>query len=228
MARTKAEKISRPIEKIGNNVKMAAWSAVIEAFALLILGVLLIAWPDAMITIITYIVGAFFIVRGMYQIITYFIEKGHKDFFNNDLLIGVISVLVGIAALAIGDQIVDVFRIIIGIWIIYEALVRMNTAAKMAAVRVGSWKYVLLVAILMLGLGIFATFNNNADAYLLGWMMVVAGIVGMAGGVIIVQHINAIIDILTGKQPLNGHMSGNVGVTKGSISIGHEEETDKK
>ena len=225
MVRAKAEKIMRPIEKIGNNVKMAAWSAVIEAFALLILGVLLIAWPDLMITIISYIVGVFFIVRGAYQVITYFIEKGHQDYFNNDLLYGVISALIGVAALAIGDQIVDVFRVIIGIWIIYEALVRMNTAGKMAAVGIGSWKYVLLVAILMLGLGIFATFNHNADAYLIGWMMVIAGIVGMAGGVIIVQHVNAVIDVLTGK--FNNYANKNVSITATGSSGGDDIKSKK-
>ena len=49
----KVDIIKRPIEKISGNVKMMAWSAVIESLVLLILGILLIAWPDMMITVIS-------------------------------------------------------------------------------------------------------------------------------------------------------------------------------
>ena len=80
----KPEIIKRPIEKVGSNIKKSAWSAIIESFTLVVLGVLLIIWPDIMIKIVAYLVGAFFIVKGGFQIINYFIEKGQRDYFNNE------------------------------------------------------------------------------------------------------------------------------------------------
>ena len=95
----KTEVIKRPIEKIGWDLKKSAWSAVIESLAIIIFGILMIVWPDITIAVIANILGAIFIVSGIYQIINYFVVKGQNDFFNNGLLVGVISLLVGIAAL---------------------------------------------------------------------------------------------------------------------------------
>ena len=194
---TKAEIIKRPIERISGDVKKSAWSAIIESLALVVLGILLIIWPDTMIKILAYVVGAFFIVKGGFQVVNYFMVKGQNDFFNNNLLAGVVSILVGIAALAIGENIVGIFRIIIGIIIIYESLVRINTATKLASAGIDTWKYLLIVALIMMVLGIFITFNAGAVVQLVGGAMIVAGIIGIIGDVMFIQHVNVIVDVLT-------------------------------
>lgn len=191
----KAEIIKRPVEQVGGEVKKSAWSAVIESLAILILGILFVAWPEVMIQVVAYVVGAFFIVKGAFQIINYFIEKGQNDFFNNDLLMGVVSVLIGIAALAIGAGIAEIFRIVVGIFLIYESLVRMNTAVKLHTAGVSIWKYVLVLALIILVLGIFVTFNDVATV--IGWMMIIAGIVGIVGDVMFIQQVNTVVEKLT-------------------------------
>ena len=120
--------------------------------------------------------------------------------FNNGLLIGVISLLVGIAAILIGENIAQVFRIIIGIWIVYESLVRMNTALKLHAAGIKAWSYVLIIAICMLVVGIFVTFNAGAVIQLIGWMMILTGVFGIVGDVVFIQYVNTITDFLTGKN----------------------------
>ena len=193
----KPEIIKRPIEKVGSNIKKSAWSAIIESFTLVVLGVLLIIWPDIMIKIVAYLVGAFFIVKGGFQIINYFIEKGQRDYFNNGLLAGVVSALVGIATLIVGEDIAGIFRIIIGIIIIYESLVRINTATKLASAGISDWKYLTVLSLIMLVLGIFVTFNTGAVIALIGGMMVVTGIIGIIGDAMFIKHVNLVIEKLT-------------------------------
>lgn len=193
----KPEIIKHPIEKIGSNIKKSAWSAIIESFALVVLGTLLIIWPEIMIKIVAYLVGAFFIVKGGFQIINYFVEKGQKDYFNNGLLAGVVSVLIGIATLIIGEDIAGIFRVIIGIVIIYESLVRINTATKLASAGINDWKYLTVLSLIMLVLGIFVTFNTGAVVALIGGMMVVTGIIGIIGDAMFIKHVNIVIEKLT-------------------------------
>ncbi len=193
----KPEIIKHPIEKIGSNIKKSAWSAIIESFALVVLGVLLIIWPEIMIKIVAYLVGAFFIVKGGFQIINYFVEKGQRDYFNNGLLAGVVSVLIGIATLIIGEDIAGIFRVIIGIVIIYESLVRINTATKLASAGINDWKYLTVLSLIMLVLGIFVTFNTGAVVALIGGMMVVTGIIGIIGDAMFIKHVNIVIEKLT-------------------------------
>lgn len=189
--------IKHPIEQIGNNVKKSAWSAIAESLITIALGILLIIWPETVIQILAYIIGVFFIIKGGYQIANYFIVKGQRDFFNNDLLFGVISLLVGITALILGEDLASVFRIVIGIWVIYEALTRINIATKLAAAEINSWRYVLVLAILMLILGFIITFTEGAVTVIVGWMMIATGFIGIVGDVMFIQHINQIIDKVT-------------------------------
>lgn len=192
---SKVEIIKHPIENVGSDIKKAAWSSVIESLAIMILGVLFIAWPDSMMRIVSYIVGIFFVVKGAYRVINYFVEKGQNDFFDNSLLFGVISTLVGITVLIMGADIANVFRIIVGIFIIYESLVRMNTAIKLHAAGINVWRYILLISVIVLLFGIFITFNDVTTV--IGWMMIVAGAIGIVGDTLFIQQVNNIVDKLT-------------------------------
>lgn len=199
----KVEIIKRPIEKAGGNLKESAWMAVIESLATAIVGVFLIAWPDAVLKAIAYVVGIFFAVKGGYQIINYFLVKGQNDFFNNGLLSGVVSVLIGIAALLIGEEIAHVFRVIVGIWLIYESLSRINTAIKLHSAGISAWRYILVLSLIMLVFGIFITFYSGAVIALIGWMMVITGIIGIIGDIMFIQYVNVIIEKLTGAKHEN-------------------------
>ena len=196
----KAEVVKHPAKKMNENIKKLAWSAILESLIMVILGVFLITWPDTVVKIIAYVVGIFFIIKGAYQVISYFIVKGQEDFFNNNLLGGVVSVLIGLALLLIGEELANVFRVVIGIWMIYEALVRINTAIKLHAAKIAAWKYILILALMMLVAGVFVVFYKGAVITLIGWMMILTGIIGVVGDVMFIQYVNAIADKLTGKQ----------------------------
>lgn len=194
---SKVEIIKRPIEQISWNIKKTAWVAAIESLATVILGILIVVWPDITTIVIANVIGGALIAVGIYRVINYFVIRGQNDFFNNDLLIGVVSILIGIAAIVVGDDIANIFRIVIGIWMVYEALVRINTAVKLHSAGIGAWKYVLIIGILVLAVGIFVTFNTGAVMQLIGWMMIVAGIIGIVGDIVYIQQVNAVVEKLT-------------------------------
>ncbi len=194
---SKAEVIKRPIEKLNWDLKKSAWSAAIESILIMLFGILLVVWPDITVVVIANILGGILIVSGAYQIINYFVVKGQNDFFNNGLLAGVIAILVGIAAIVIGKDIANIFRIIIGIWMVYESLVRVNTAIKLHAVGVKIWSYILVIALVMLALGVFVAFNSGAVIQLIGWVMILTGIVGIVGDMMFLQQINTVVDKIT-------------------------------
>lgn len=197
---TKAKIIKHPVEQIGINIKRKAWFAIIESLVVLIFGILIVVWPNITILVAANILGVIFIASGIYQIINYFVVKGQTDFFNNGLLAGVLSLIVGIAAIVIGEDLANIFRIVIGIWLIYESLVRMNTAIKLHAVGVKAWSYILIIAICMLVVGIFITFNTGAVMMLIGWMMILSGIFSIVSDVMFIQYVDTVTDAITGKN----------------------------
>ena len=196
---TKSEIIKQPIERISTDIKRSAWAAIFESLALILLGILFLVLGDTAIQILTYFLGAFFIVKGGYQIVYYFIEKGQSDFLNNNLFFGIVSVLVGIAFLLVGPNIASVFRIIIGVILIYESLIRINTSVKLHAAGIDVWKYILIAALIMLVLGIFVTFYSAAIVMIMGWVMIASGLIGIVADILFIQNVNKVTDALTGK-----------------------------
>lgn len=198
---SKVEIIKRPINGSKKDLKKSAWISVAESIALIVFGVLLATWPDLIIKILALVIGFFFVIKGGYKILNYLIQKeNQQDYFNNDLLYGIILALIGITILVLGEGIASIFRIIIGIWMIYESLVRLNTATKLSSLDIPAWRYVLLVAIVMLVLGIFVTFNSGAVVTIIGWIMVATGIIGVVGDAIFIQYVNILAEKIAQKN----------------------------
>ena len=196
----KAEVIKRPAERVGDEIKKSAWSAIFGSLGLVILGILFLVFQGSMIKIIAYIIGAFLIIKGGLQIYNYYANKGQYDFFNDGLLSGVVAILLGIAALVAGEDIAGVFRVIIAVLIIYEALVRINTAIKLATAKIASWQYILIIALIMMAAGIFILCNAGAVITLIGWVLIAVGIFGIVGDAMFIQHVNAVVEELTKKH----------------------------
>ena len=193
---SKAEIIKHPVEQVGTEIKKSAWSAIFGSLALVVLGILFLVFQDSMIKVIAYIIGAFLIIKGGLQIYNYYANKGQYDFFNNGLLSGVVAILLGIAALVAGEDIAGIFRVIIGVLIIYESLVRINTATKLATAKIQSWQYILIIALVMMAAGIFITFNSGAVITLIGWILIAVGIFGIVGDAVFIQHVNTLVEEL--------------------------------
>ena len=193
----KAEIIKQPVENVSGSLKQTAWMSVLESLITIILGILLVAFSEKIVGVIACIVGVFLVIKGGYQIINYFIVKGQNDFFNNSLLAGIVSLLIGVAMLAMGEGIINVFRIAIGIWLIYEALVRISTAIKLHAAGINVWKYILLLALCTLVVGLFVTFYEGAVIVLVGWMLILGGVIGIICDTMFIQYVNTLVEKLT-------------------------------
>ncbi len=183
--KAKVEKIKQPS---GKN----AWMAVLESLITLVMGIMLVTWPNSIIKIIAYIVGGFLLARGIYSIVTYYASNKVKNgLLDNELMWGIISAVVGLVVMIMGGQIAGVFRIIVGIWIIYEALVRIRNALRLRAASVDNWKYSMIIAAAMLCFGLFITFFDGAMIVLIGWMMIIVGVIGVLSDAMFVQYINS-------------------------------------
>lgn len=192
----KAEVIKNPVKHISGEIKKSAWSAVAESFIILIIGIMFVIWPEKMAQVVAYIVGIALVVKGGFEVFNYYMDKGQNDFFNNHLLSGIVSILIGVVALVMGPNIANVFRVILGIFLIYEALVRLNTASKLYHAGIGIWRAIAVLALTILVLGIFVTFNDIATV--IGWAMVIAGIVGIVGDVMFIGQLNNFVNKVTG------------------------------
>ena len=187
---TKSTKSAVKAEPVVRRAKSISWLAILESLIVGILGVLLLVNPEGVTKIIFYAVGIFLMIKGVYKIINYFAVHGKYDFYNNDLLYGIIALVFGVIAVVLWEQLGQVIGIVVGAWVIYGALVRMNAAIKMHTAGIKEWFYVLLLSMVMLALGIYMVVSVGAVITVVGWVMVAAAIIGIIEDVLFIRNID--------------------------------------
>ena len=181
-------------EPVMKMAKTTGWVAILESLLIGVLGGLLVWKPEGVMKVIFYVVGICLMVKGVYRIVNYFAVHGKYDFYNNDLLYGIIALVFGVLAVVLWEQFSNVIGIVVGAWMIYGALVRMNSAIKLHAVGVKDWFYVMLLSLIMLALGIYMVVSVGAVLAVVGWVMIAAAIVGIIDDAVFMKNINAITE----------------------------------
>ena len=92
------------------------------------------------------------------------------------------------------EQFSNVIGIVVGAWMIYGALVRMNSAIKLHASGVKDWFYVMLLSLVMLALGIYMVISVGAVLAVVGWVMIAAAVVGIIDDAVFMKNIDAITE----------------------------------
>lgn len=172
--------------------KSTSWLAILESLVIGALGALLLIDPEGMVKTIFYVVGIFLIIKGVYKIINFFAVHGKYDFYNNDLLYGIVALVFGIIAVVLWESLGRVIGVVVGAWLIYGALVRINVAIKMHAAGVKEWFYVLMLSLVMMALGVYMVISVGAIMAVVGWMMIVGAIVGIIDDIFFIKNLDTV------------------------------------
>lgn len=177
---------------LSKRAKSIGGLSILESVVIGVLGLLLMINPTGITKIIFYVVGIFLIVKGVYKILNYFAVHGKTDFYNNDLLYGTVALVFGILAVVFWEQLGSMIGLVVGAWMIYGALVRMNTAIKLHTAGVKQWFYVLLLSLAMMALGIYMLVSTGAVLAVVGGVMIAAAVIGIIDDIVFMRHIDEI------------------------------------
>ena len=180
------------MEYIKKLFKKSGWTSILESLIFLILGFILICFPEGSVKVITSILAAIFIIVGVFKIINYIMAKGNNDFYNFDLIYGIIAIVIGIITIVFSSTLVSVLRIIIGIWIIYSSLIRLNSALKLKQVAPEVWIPSLILAIVMFICGLFVALNSGTVIVTIGIIIVIYSIIDIVESIIFMKNVKDI------------------------------------
>ncbi len=190
---TKASaKRDRGVEIGIKRLKSVSWLSILEALIIGAFGVLILIDANTFQRLIFYAVGIFLMVKGAYKIVNYFAMHGRFDFYNNDLFYGVIALILGIIAVVLSEQLSWLVGAIVGVWMIYGSLVRLNSAIKLQAAGVKQWFYVLLFALIMMALGIYAIIaaSDGSAMQYLGIAMIAVAVLSVVDDAVFIHNID--------------------------------------
>lgn len=174
-------------------LKKDAWESILAAIVFLLIGILVVNNPETVVLTVSYVIGGIFALVGILKVISYFVEKGNEDFFNYDLVFGIIALITGIIFITQASLLNTLFRVMIAIWLIYSGLIRGTTALKLKKYDVSSWWFILITAILMVIAGIYVISYSGIVVASLGILMIAYAIIDLINGIIFVIDINKCI-----------------------------------
>lgn len=180
------------MEYLQKILKKTGYISMLESIIFAILGIVLIAKPEQTIKVISYILGACFILVGIYKIIVYIQMKGKNDLYNYPLMYGVMAIVIGLIAIIYSTTIGTIFRIIIGIWIIYSSVIRLSSSFKLKALKSNIWIYTLIIAIIMLACGLYIALNEGTIIITIGILMLIYAVMDIVENIIFLRHVNDI------------------------------------
>lgn len=181
------------MEGIKQLLKKTGWVSILESLVFGILGAIVIWKPEETIKVISYVLGIIFITIGILKIINYFLTKEKYDFYNYDLIYGLMTCVLGIVTMVYSSTISSILRIIIGIWIVYSSFIRMNLSLELRSIKVKIWIYSLILAIVMLICGLFVIMNSGTIITTIGIMMVVYAVIDIVENVIFMRNVKDIL-----------------------------------
>ncbi|MGN0973895.1 MAG: HdeD family acid-resistance protein [Bacilli bacterium] len=130
-----------------------------------IIGILLIVWPEQIISMISTIIGIAIIILGIFGILRYF--RNNEKTFNFDLMYGIICVIAGALIVTNTKVVASFLPVIIGIWMIGNSVIKIQYAMTLKDYNSNNWLTIMIVSVLTLACGILFVFNPFKGATLL-------------------------------------------------------------
>ena len=174
-------------------LKKSGWTDILVSLVFAVIAIFMITKSDAVIKIISYVLGGIFIVMGAVKIIDYFASKGKYDLYNYDLIYGIIAIIIGLVTIFCSSLIESMFRIVIAIWIIYSGLIRLSLSLKLHTAKINAWSVSLILSIIMIIGGIYMLFQSGALVLTIGIIMLVYSIIDLIESAIFIKYVDKLL-----------------------------------
>ncbi len=178
------------LEKV---IKKRGLETLISSIIFAILGIILIINPEGAIKVVSYILGGIFALTGLFKIISYFGSKGKYDMFNYDIAFGTILIILGIVIIIYCMEISSIIRILIGLWIIYSSILRLNLSFKLKTIESNTWISSLVIAIIMMVCGLYIIFITNAILMTIGIVILIYAISDIIESILFMMNTSKLI-----------------------------------
>lgn len=145
-------------------LKQLKWSNILTSIVYIVIGILLILYPDISANVISYIIGAGLCVFGAANLISYFMTDVRDSLYNNSFTLGLMTVVFGIAVIAKKDLIADLIPIILGLIIITSGLMKVQRSVVAGRIHYSASVYYAILGVISIVFGIVIMFFLSGQA----------------------------------------------------------------
>lgn len=168
-------------------LRKSSWTDIVLSLIFILFGALLIANPNAVLSMISIILGGIFVVTGIFRLINYFSSNKTDKYI---LGIAGVAILIGIIIMFCSGIILSIFRVILGIWIIYSGVINLQTAIVWKDYKSRAWLISLVFSVLVIIGGVYILVNTGAIMQTIGTIIIIYGIINIIESIIFIKNID--------------------------------------
>lgn len=135
-------------------LKKLKTNIVISAVLCVLLGIVLVAWPDLSMQIVCTAVGAVLLIGGGVRLAVYFTSRDGSVYSQMSLIMGIVLAVVGIWILLQPDKVLAIIPIIVGIVIALHGANNLRQAVTLCQNKYDKWWVALILGLLTVGFGV--------------------------------------------------------------------------
>lgn len=130
-----------------NLLEKFKWRILFSAVLLILVGIVLLLFPETTAKTICYLVAAIAIVMGMVTMITYFFRDVSINYYRNDFVIGLAGIILGFFIIYKVEMIISLVPFILGLVVTISGFSKIQDAIDMNRMGYSNWIGILVVAI---------------------------------------------------------------------------------
>ena len=135
-------------------MKRLKTNIVISAILCVVLGIVLVVWPDLSMQIVCIAIGAVLLIGGGVRLAVYFTNKDGSMYAQMSLITGIVLAVVGIWILIKPDKVLAIIPIIVGIVIVLHGINDLQQAVSLYKDKYDKWWVALILGVLTIGFGV--------------------------------------------------------------------------
>ncbi len=164
-------------------VPRTPWAVLLQALGLMALGVVLVVWPNASVSVVRIAFGVLALAFGAMQALTVVSEKHEDKWWRIPLAI--LAITVGIVALAWPEATERVILILLGLWFLFTGVIIMAAGLKLPADMPSRWVVVLSgIVFFLFGVVLLVNPSDRSPRDMASALVVIIGVFAILEGLL--------------------------------------------
>lgn len=184
---------------IKDYIKKYEGCSIIVSILMICLSLFLMFKPLESLEVFTVIFAIIILLSGLGYLISYFTISKESRLFSIDLLLGLVTIISGIMLLVYKNDVINVFPIILGIWIIISNLFKLQLSINLSLFLDNAYLCLVLITILMIAFGLLLIINPFASFMTItvtaGTLLLITEVINLIESIYVIIKLNKVKDL---------------------------------
>lgn len=184
---------------IKDYIKKYEGCSIIVSILMICLSLFLMFKPLESLEVFTVIFAIIILLSGLGYLISYFTISKESRLFSIDLLLGLVTIISGIMLLVYKNDVINVFPIILGIWIIISNLFKLQLSINLSLFLDNAYLGLVLITILMIAFGLLLIINPFASFMTItvtaGTLLLITEVINLIESIYVIIKLNKVKDL---------------------------------